>query len=244
MTMYVEYVCLSHAGRVRTENQDNFLCNNNYRNAPFPDGYRETGRTDTMDCPLFAVFDGLGGEEKGEVASLIAAQTAKKIIPGKEPRKALRNFVEDANARICDYARENGVRSMGTTAALLAFERQKVTICNLGDSPVFLFREGSLKKMSVDDLFFSELYRKPPLSQCLGIPPEEMLLVPHFRQEKLRQSDRWLVCSDGLTDMLTEQEIAEIMRLESTQECGDRLLSQALERGGKDNTTIIICSIV
>jgi protein phosphatase len=129
------------------------------------------GTLSSLTPALLGVFDGMGGEECGEVASFIAAKNAASVKIGQQPLDALSAYCQKANADICKYTEENGISSMGTTAAMLAFDKDGITLCNIGDSKIFRFREGSLEQLSVDHLCIAPFGVKAPLSQNLGISP-------------------------------------------------------------------------
>ena len=132
---------------------------------------------------------------------------------------------------------------MGTTAAVVLFEGRNVHICNIGDSKVFRYRDGQLLQLSKDHLCFAPFGVKPALSQSLGIPPEKLRLEPFYMRTDCAEADMYLICSDGLTDMLTNEEIQAVLSSNSATPTVTRLLELALRNGGKDNITIILCKI-
>ncbi len=201
-----------------------------------------TGCITHEKAELLGVFDGMGGEECGEVASLLASREAALVELSGEPVNELLKFCQSANAKICDYAERNGIRCMGTTAAMLAFTNQGIALCNIGDSRIFRFAEGELRQISVDHVGVSAYGMKPPLSQNLGIPPSEMVIDPYVARGHYNNGDVYLICSDGLTDMLTTDEITETIE-RGFSGAAERLLGRALENGGKDNITIILCRV-
>ena len=132
---------------------------------------------------------------------------------------------------------------MGTTAAMLLFSKKDITLCNIGDSKVFSFSEGELEQISKDHVVISAFGTKPPLSQSLGIPPNELLIEPYLAQGRYKNGDIYLICSDGLTDMVMLDEIRGILVNYSIQEASSALVSKALENGGRDNITIILLGV-
>ena len=140
---------------------------------------------------------------------------------------------------------------MGSTLAALFWCGNKLWVCNIGDSRVFGLHGRHLLQLSVDhtdEAFLRErgiTNRKPYLTQYLGMDPNEILLVPAIRNYRAAAGDRFLVCSDGVTDMLSAQEIETILRQEKTPEnAAARLVQAALDNGGKDNITAIVCDIL
>lgn len=242
MDYTIRFCCLSDTGKVRQNNEDNLICLGRYFD---PDSAEPRtplrGRRDAAGAPVFGVFDGMGGEEQGEVASHIAARTAAEYAfdgPG-----ALDGFCREANRRICAYAEANGITTMGTTAALLRFTGEGAAACNLGDSPIFHWREGTLRQISRDHVMPVPGARKPPLVQYLGIPEDEMRLEPTLSLTPVLPGDRFLICSDGLTDMVGPDAIAEMLREDDVDAACKRLMDMALDAGGRDNTTILLCAI-
>ena len=244
MHYIISYSCISHIGNVRKINQDNLICDGHYidlsdASIDFP----LCGSRISDDIPVFGIFDGMGGEERGEIASYIAAKDASELVIGKDATIDLSQFCHKANDDICVYAQKNDVSAMGTTAAMLVFTNKDVVLCNIGDSKIFRLCEGILEQISKDHLAVSAFGVKPPLSQNLGIPPSEMIIEPYLARGEYNDGDIYLICSDGLTDMVPSDEITEVIISKSIDEASVLLLEKALARGGKDNTTIILCKV-
>ena len=135
---------------------------------------------------------------------------------------------------------------MGSTMVALCFSNHYVYACNLGDSRAYRLRNGELLQLSKDHVEknMTPQGKKAPLTQHLGIDPEEYMIEPHIAKGELKRDDQYLLCSDGLTDMLTNLEIDQIMsEAFSAEECVQNLVDAALEKGGKDNVTAIVCRI-
>ena len=244
MRWNISYSCLTHIGKIRSMNQDNYICDGKYLDADSGGSAAPLSGSLPCDPPfMIGVFDGMGGEQCGEVASLIASECAANYTVGEKPLEDLLKFCMTANDRICAYAEENGVSVMGTTAALLAFTAREIALCNIGDSKVFRFADEKLAQLSVDHYAFPEYGRKPPLSQNLGIPAEEMVIEPYIEALTYRDGDVYLLCSDGLTDMVPTEEICRILTHEPFEAAAGKLLEAALNGGGKDNITIILCRV-
>lgn len=155
------------------------------------------------------------------------------------------------NGAVCARAAELDSGRMGSTAVLLYLNAREAWVCNVGDSRAFLLRDGELRQLSVDHTDAGLLAaqgvrgRKPALTQHLGIRPEEMVLEPHFFREKLRPGDWYLLCSDGLTDMVSEEEIRSAAETApDAGQCVRKLTEAALENGGRDNVTVIAVRII
>ena len=239
----VRYSCISHIGRVRKMNQDNFICNGIYIDQSRELGFPLNGQVSASPFALFGVFDGMGGEECGEVASYIAARESAAIKEADDPVNVLNDYCMLANRRICEFASNNGISSTGTTAAMLLFDKKRITLCNIGDSRIFRFFNGEIEQISVDHVSVAAYGTKAPLLQNLGIPEDEMLIEPYYAQGKPIAGSRFLICSDGLTDMVSVEEIREIVNSHSVEDALPVLVNTALTNGGRDNTTVILLEV-
>ena len=251
MVRRIAYSARSHVGRVRENNEDNLAANGtklplNLGNRPFSlDGIAEYPA-------VFAVCDGMGGTDDGEVASRLAVGTIlsfeeklRTICPNRLP-ELVERCVREADAAI---RTSSGKRKYsGTTLALAVISKQGAYCFNLGDSRIYALRNGKLCRISHDHTWFSEHMGErddfPPrrgnlykLTGCLGVgayrpveayPP----VVGHYRL---------LLCSDGLTDRVNTTEIRDVLVEErGTDEAADALVSLALRKGGYDNITVIV----
>lgn len=190
MNYNILYSCVSHVGKIRRINQDNIICggfymqmNGEYNKFPL------CGEVSSKTPSVFGVFDGMGGEEHGEIASYIAAKNAASLNPGNDAVAALSRFCNKTNKDICDYTNDNGISAMGTTAAMLCFTSKGITLCNIGDSRIFRFCKGILEQISTDHVATAAYGVKPPLSQNLGIPPTELIIEPYFAQGAYNDGD-------------------------------------------------------
>ena len=253
MPFVIEAACGCHTGKIRKNNEDNFYFDGRVLEAensglPHPA---------SMTCVLrreicVAVFDGMGGENYGEEASFAAAdcmqKTTRKLKDYFIPeRKFLTGVCEKMNRAVVEKAEELCTEHMGSTMVALYFSRSTVYVCNLGDSRAYRLRDGELLQLSVDHVEKREGQgkKKMPLTQHLGIDPETCLIEPYIAKGELQRGDQYLLCSDGLTDMLTNLEIDEILtRSLPTDETVRCLIGKALENGGRDNVTVIVCRIL
>ena len=185
----------------------------------------------------------MGGEECGEVAAYIAAKGAAALQASDNAAVSLFEFCRKANQDICDYAALHNIASMGTTAAMLAFTGEEIALCNIGDSKIFRFYNGMLEQISKDHTAASPYGIKPPLLQNLGIPPDELIIEPYLAHGTYNVGDVYLLCSDGLTDMVPEDEIAPLLAANPAEKAASLLFEKALANGGKDNITLILCKI-
>ncbi|MBQ6897700.1 MAG: serine/threonine-protein phosphatase [Clostridia bacterium] len=244
MRYNISYSCVSHIGKVRSINQDNFICAGRY----ISDGKGDIrfplkGNASSSSPVLFGIFDGMGGEECGEIASFIAAKTACEFPLTKNGVADMSVLCRDANAAICEYTEKNRLNSMGTTAAMLLFSKKDIILCNIGDSKIIRFSDGGASQISQDHVCASAFGTKPPLSQNLGIPEDEMTIEPYISKGTYKTGDRYLICSDGLTDMVSPEDILNIVNSNDINTACKRLLVAALDAGGKDNTTIMMFEV-
>ncbi len=238
------YSCVSDIGKCRSLNQDNFICAGKYMDEDSePVTFPLAGTMTSAKPGLLGIFDGMGGESCGEVASLIASEEAEKLSLTDDPVNDLLEFCKKANEAICSYAEENGVGSMGTTAAMLGFTEKEIALCNIGDSKIYRLADGDMEQISYDHIAVAAYGVKPPLTQNLGIPESEMTIDPYVARGRYNDGDIYLICSDGLTDMLTEDEIKTVLLENGLDDAVKLLLEKALENGGRDNVTIILCRI-
>lgn len=248
----VTAACGCNMGKVRGNNEDNFYFGQRFLpkdNTGLPGiiDYQST-----LEQPVyFGVFDGMGGESYGEEAAYLAAWTMyEQLQTGADWQDNLMNVCINANQRICQAARHHKAGIMGTTAVLLGLKNANAYLVNIGDSRAFLYRDGQLLQISVDhtdQLLFTEpgrVKRRPRLTQHLGIEPEEMLIEPYKTEMSIQAGDLFLLCSDGLTDMVSEKEIKDMIDEGSeVKDIAERLINHAMNYGGKDNITIVICVV-
>lgn len=162
-------------------------------------------------------------------------------------RRFLNNICMKINDAVVAKQQDLCTERMGSTMVALYFSAGYVYVCNLGDSRAYRLRDGEFLQLSVDHLEKrnGQTKEKAPLTQHLGINPEDFLIEPYIAKGKLKHGDKYLLCSDGLTDMLTNFDIADIIsNIDSPGECVQRLIDSAMAKGGKDNITAIMCRIL
>lgn len=222
----------SDTGRQRTANEDSYYA----------------------QAPLFAVADGMGGAQAGEVASRIAADSFEPSVRGQEPPEAfLRGIAVAANERIHSLAQHDSSRSgMGTTLTAAIVEGDEVSFAHVGDSRAYLWRDGQLKLLTSDHSLVEELRRQGRISdeQAEDHPQRSIItraLGPESEVEvdtlsfSARPGDVFLLCSDGLTTMVKDDAIAAILTAGATlNEAVTKLVAAANEAGGRDNITVIL----
>ncbi len=206
--------------------------------------------------PLFVVADGMGGAQAGEVASKIAVESFHAGLPhDSSPEEALAAHALAANARIYELSRKNAEQAgMGTTLTALYVGEQEVAIAHVGDSRAYCLRDGELLRLTDDHSLVDELIREGRLTpeeaeehpqrsiitRALG--PEETVEID-TRSFRARPGDLYLLCSDGLTSMVPESRLAELLRQHADarlREVGEALIAEANRAGGRDNITVIL----
>lgn len=252
MAYQIEYAYTCHIGKIRNNNEDNFWCCGDSLEAQNQGmSHIRSGYMKQSEYPLLAVFDGMGGESCGEMAAFLAAEacgehfkTAKDGIRN-DPEEFLNEICESMNQAICDYGRTNKINSMGTTAALLAFVEDAVYSCNLGDSRIYKSDREKFYQISQDHVLGRSLFGKAPLTQYLGMEEENLQLEPSISRQEIKIGDRFLLCSDGITDMLSDGEIADILSRDiPVAKTVEILVDRALKKGGRDNITVVLCEIM
>jgi len=219
-------------GRQRSENEDSLF----------------------VRAPIFVVADGMGGAQAGEVASKAAADSFDRDLPEGPPERFLRETIEEANRRIHDLARADPSRAgMGTTitAAIVDAQAEEVGIGHVGDSRAYRLRRGKLERLTRDHSLVEEMRRKGQITdaqaedhpqrsiitRALGPEPDvevDLQTVP------AAPGDVFLLCSDGLTTMVNEERLAEVLSATtSMREAVRTLVDEANGAGGRDNITAL-----
>ncbi len=243
--------CGSFSGRGRSNNEDNFYFNKKHlpvSNKGLKNPIKCKGTTD--EPFIFAVFDGMGGEAKGEEAACLAseifAKEAKKLdelaLSGKE---FMIKTCEIANAAVNKSAKEKQLGAMGTTVAALYFSQDEVVSCNMGDSKVFRIRDKKMIQISedhTDEKIMSAMgvKKKPVLLQYIGIPDKEMSIDPYISKGDIQSEDVYVICSDGITDVIDMNLMYEIISDNGADDAVRQILAEVDRQDGADNATIIV----
>jgi PPM family protein phosphatase len=232
MLRVAEHWCGTHTGLQRRANEDSLL----------------------VRSPLFVVADGMGGAQAGEVASRVAVETFRGgLDDGLDPEASLLAQVERANARINELSHRSAEHAgMGTTITAVYVGEQEVTIAHVGDSRAYCLRDGELLRLTDDHSLVDELIREGKLTpeeaeehpqrsvitRALG--PEAIVEVD-VRSFRGRGGDLYLLCSDGLTTMVGEGELLELLLSDARlSDTGEALIAAANAAGGKDNITVVL----
>jgi PPM family protein phosphatase len=205
-------------------------------------------------APLFVVADGMGGAQAGEVASRIAVESFQAgLADASHPELELAALAHAANTRIHELSHANAEQAgMGTTLTAVYVGEREVAIAHVGDSRAYCLRDGQLLRLTDDHSLVDELMRQGRLTpeeavehpqrsvitRALG--PEGMVEVD-TRSFRARAQDVYLLCSDGLTTMISEQEIATTLLVHPRlRDAGEALIAAANQAGGRDNITVVL----
>ena len=219
-------------------------------------GRQRQGNEDALYVrpPLFVVADGMGGAQAGEVASDMAVRAFERELPGRSPGEELADVIRSANRRIHERSRADRQRAgMGTTVtAAYLTEDDEVVVAHVGDSRCYLLRDGDLVRLTRDHSLVGELVARGKLTEeeaeshpqrsvitrALGPEADVDVDVDVFTA---RDGDVFMLCSDGLTSMLSERRVKALLDVHSPlEERGRALIAEANRAGGRDNITVVL----
>lgn len=231
--------CRTDKGLRRESNQDSFLIN------------KEIG--------LFVVADGMGGHSGGEVASQLAVQSAEDVVSefrnrGLSPRDLIHKVYEESGHRIYDRAaRDSQLAGMGTTMVMVYLQGSSLFIGNVGDSRAYMYRKPNLWQITEDHSLVNEqlragLIREDQVKQFVGrnvitrSVGYERDVIPDVLERPLQKGDQFILCSDGLSGMISDELMSETMGSRDRDAAVSELINRALEAGGEDNVTVLLLS--
>jgi protein phosphatase len=256
ITMNAQVCAETDIGLKREQNEDNYLIIN-----------RKTKDVDIQNYGMmFAVADGMGGHAGGEIASKMACRGIADYYSPKTDRlkgsdyfkarlRQLRSSIYDVHNKIIEYGRINReYEDMGTTLSVLVLTKNKALIAHVGDSRIYRLRQGLLQQLTEDhtmaQLFIRMGYLEPEkvanhpirhvMSQAVGQGIDDIF----SRIENVERDDTYLLCSDGLFGMVSDNEIRDILLHNPVvkDQCR-RLVARALEKGGRDNVTVMVIQV-
>lgn len=206
--------------------------------------------------PLFAVADGMGGHAAGEVASEIAVNVLAERAPAHPDPEALGRAVEEANRAIIVAAHEGrGREGMGTTMTAAMLEGERLIIAQVGDSRAYLLHQGKLQQLTRDHSLMADMIeagqltpeearthpQRSVITRALG---SDAHLHPDIYEINVETGDRLLICSDGLSGMIFDDQIENTLRrVQDPQRCASQLVNEAIAAGGHDNVTVIVADV-
>jgi PPM family protein phosphatase len=203
-------------------------------------------------APVFAVADGMGGAQAGEVASRIAADAFEPQLREEAPEQQLGRIVRNANKRIHELAKADASRAgMGTTLTAALLRGEEISFAHVGDSRAYRWRDGELKQLTGDHSLVEELRRQGRLTDEQAVDhPQRSIITRALGPEPdvevdtmtmpARAGDVYLLCTDGLTTMVGADRIAELIaEAKDLDDAVRKLIAQANENGGRDNITAV-----
>ncbi len=237
MTLVLRYIARSDRGLVRANNEDSVYA-----------GAR-----------LLALADGMGGHAAGEVASQLVIGAMRSLDddePGGDLLAKLDRAVHQGNAAIAAQVEHSPeLDGMGTTLTAILFAGPRIGLCHIGDSRGYLYRDGQISQITRDDTFVQTLVDEGRITadQAHTHPQRSLIMraltghevEPTLTIREARAGDRYLLCSDGLSDVVSEETLADTLgSITDHKECADRLIELALRGGGPDNVTVVVADVV
>lgn len=230
----MKWVSRNHIGHVRASNQDALLIQKN----------------------LYGVADGMGGHKAGDIASRMAVLMLGRVLEDAVPSEyLLRAGIEEINALVYERQMEDEALSgMGTTITVLWEGSDFVLLGHVGDSRAYLRRRGTLSQISQDHSMVGEMVRQGVITKQMAerhpyrniitkaIGTDQTVEPDILRLEK-HPGDQWLLCTDGLTGYVRDDEIAMALERLSLDDAADVLLQQALDAGGGDNVSFVLTEV-
>ena len=236
MTLVLRYAARSDRGLVRANNEDSVYA-----------GAR-----------LLALADGMGGHAAGEVASQLVIAALAHLDddePGGDLLSKLDTAVREGNSAIAAQVEADPeLEGMGTTLTAILFAGNRLGLVHIGDSRGYLLRDGELTQITKDDTFVQTLVDEGriTLEEAHSHPQRSLIMraltghevEPTLIMREARAGDRYLLCSDGLSDPVSHETILEALQIADTAESADRLIELALRGGGPDNVTVVVADVI
>ena len=235
MTLVLRYAARSDRGLVRANNEDSVYA-----------GAR-----------LLALADGMGGHAAGEVASQLVIAALAHLDddePGGDLLSKLDAAVREGNSAIAAHVEADPeLEGMGTTLTAILFAGNRLGLVHIGDSRGYLLRDGELAQITKDDTFVQTLVDEGriTLEEAHSHPQRSLIMraltghevEPTLIMREARAGDRYLLCSDGLSDPVSHETILEALQISDVAESADRLIELALRGGGPDNVTVVVAQV-
>ncbi len=236
MTLALRYAARSDRGLIRAKNDDSVYA-----------GPR-----------LLAVADGMGGYAGGDVASQVVIAALEHLdeeLPTGDMLAALARATNDGTEHLRELVREDSaLEGMGTTLTALLFAGSRIALCHIGDSRGYLLRDGVFNQITHDDTFVQAMIDEGRITEeeARSHPQRNLILralngndvEPDLSIREVRVDDRYLLCSDGLSGVVSDETIHEALQIPDPQESADRLIELALRGGGPDNISCVVADVI
>lgn len=257
MRQYTSAAACSNRGCIRANNEDNFFLNGEFMEKSRMDSGGVFLTRSSIKRQLYAVCDGMGGQEAGEEAAYAGVASMNglldSLINEDDIYGCINYYVKVVNEMVLGIGDS---KNAGCTVAMLYLNGGQAVVAHLGDSRVYLMRDGILRRLTEDHnevqrlvnmgILTADQAKSHPMrhtvTRYLGMETCEIALEPSYCQLPLRGKDLFLICSDGLTDMLEDSEIALFLRGTSS-DVATKLVRAALDKGGRDNVTAVVVKI-
>lgn len=253
---------ISHMGCERTNNEDNFFFNGDYMSMETIDAGAWVNKDFSDSIQLFGVCDGMGGAQSGERASTIAVRGMVSMLvnaAASDVDAQAEAFCRKISDDVYEDGSKRSSKRQGCTLVMVLLKRYAAHIYNVGDSRVYLLRDGAIEQLSTDHsevarmmaagMITKEQARKHPRSNVItryvGMPSSEVSGEFVSKNKKnMQRNDRLLLCTDGITDLLSDDQILQLSLNNPTADGFARsLATQAMELSGKDNLTVIVLDL-
>jgi PPM family protein phosphatase len=236
MTLHLRWAAITDQGHVRSNNEDSHYAGDH----------------------LLVVADGMGGMAAGDLASRVAIEAMSVLdvpIDNEHQMDALHKALEMANGRIAEQvAADPELQGMGTTLTAVIFSGTRAAMAHVGDSRAYLVRDGRLNQLTKDDTYVQMLVDQGLIrpDEAAGHPRRSVVtrvlqgepVSPAYVIVEPEAGDRWLLCSDGLTAVVSNDTIEqEMLAATDAKSCAERLVDLALRGGGPDNITVIVADL-
>lgn len=218
---------------------------------------RASNQDSVLVCPpLFGVADGMGGHKAGDVASRLTVEKLKGVLTDAAPSESLLvGAIEEINAFLYEMQLKNiDLQGMGTTLSVAWEADRYILLGHVGDSRAYLRRKGVLTQVTTDHSLVNEMVMKGlitkeaartnpyrnVITRAIGTDPE---VKPDIIRVNKKKGDKWLICSDGLSGLVTDDEMNEMLGSMTLEKTADALLQKAMERGAYDNISLVLAEV-
>ncbi|MBQ3970112.1 MAG: serine/threonine-protein phosphatase [Clostridia bacterium] len=250
----------SNVGFVRDHNEDNYYADE--LGIRTEENEKLSGELKLDKRRIFAVCDGMGGEDYGEVASLLSVKVLSlyedkiRDVPQSEMNETINRYAAAANNEICEMVRQRHAHASGSTLAMVCIDNNEASVYNIGDSRVYIMKNNVLTQVTEDqtlalkklraNIYTEEEAKNSPdahtITSFLGVDNRGIGPKAIPSGTFATESMTFMICSDGLTDMCEDDEILDIL-VHELDDPAEALVERALEHGGVDNTTCVVIRI-